>query len=348
MIPVVSDKYRYIFFYNPKSACSVARKLFLELHRNELSDQQAQSLAMLRANHQDEWHALDELFPLDKDRDYQDYFKFTLVRHPAMRVISAYLNRVVLKMTDQEKIAASLSDAGADHEAIAFTFSQFLEYLSVAPPREVGNFHFLPQSFLTVNLRAFELRALPSGWMARLKLVLMRKFGLIDENTLILDEVCKVESLQEDLSRVYKKIFKQDTEKARQALELIADLPLHNVTYSSEEQLKDACNVPAHELRALGQMPNYASFLDSNTLSVIEDLFKKDFRLFDYSVDPAGSVVGFERSKHRAVRASVPKDFDWQAYVSLNPDLSVNGVDNKADAINHWIHHGRFEDRRYR
>ena len=81
---------------------------------------------------------------------------------------------------------------------------------------------------------------------------------------------------------------------------------------------------------------------------MIESLFLEDFRLFDYSVDPAGDVVGFEKIKHQAVRDSVPEDFDWRAYVSLNPDLSINGVDNKADAISHWIHHGRFEERRYR
>ena len=32
--------------------------------------------------------------------------------------------------------------------------------------------------------------------------------------------------------------------------------------------------------------------------------------------------------------------FDWQYYLNLYPDLRINGVHTKEEAINHWINYG--------
>ena len=38
-------------------------------------------------------------------------------------------------------------------------------------------------------------------------------------------------------------------------------------------------------------------------------------------------------------------NFDWKSYIKLNPDLIKNNIKNKQSAWNHWIKHGRKEER---
>ncbi len=351
MIPVVSDKYKYVFFYNPKSACSVARKLFLDLHRDELDSTQLTLLDDLKEKNQDQWHSLNQLFPYVEGRNYDDYFKFTLVRHPAMRAVSAYLNRVVLKQTDQPKIAERLSHYcgvnGRDIE-INFSFHQFMVYLCNTPFEQIDNAHFAPQSHLKGPLAGANIEtpfhpSKAKGLIAFLK----RRIGRSDSAHIKLDDVCKVETLNDDFLRVYGVIFKDQPKKLRDVEEALSVLPIHNATFSSSDVLHGAEDESADVLRARGQMPAYQSFMTEQTLGAMAEVFKEDFLLFGYSVCPGQDTHDFEKSKHERIRTYVPEDFDWRHYIDANPDLPVSGINNKADAINHWIHHGRFEGREY-
>ena len=38
--------------------------------------------------------------------------------------------------------------------------------------------------------------------------------------------------------------------------------------------------------------------------------------------------------------------FDWEAYLSKYPDLTQSGITNKNEAWEHWMTHGRRENRR--
>ena len=42
------------------------------------------------------------------------------------------------------------------------------------------------------------------------------------------------------------------------------------------------------------------------------------------------------------------EDFDWNYYIYNNSDLIKNGINNKNNAINHWLNYGINEDRKYR
>jgi len=42
------------------------------------------------------------------------------------------------------------------------------------------------------------------------------------------------------------------------------------------------------------------------------------------------------------------EDFDWNYYIINNSDLIKNGINNKINAINHWVNYGINEDRKYR
>lgn len=39
------------------------------------------------------------------------------------------------------------------------------------------------------------------------------------------------------------------------------------------------------------------------------------------------------------------ENFDWKSYIIVNPDLIVNNISNKESAWNHWITHGKKEER---
>ncbi|MFC1524244.1 sulfotransferase family 2 domain-containing protein [Thermodesulfobacteriota bacterium] len=85
MIPVVNEKFRYIFFYNPKSACSTYRQLYLELHCDELAGKTKQRDHNL--------HNVDRLWPKKLWRSYKDYYKYSIVRNPYSRIVSAFLDK---------------------------------------------------------------------------------------------------------------------------------------------------------------------------------------------------------------------------------------------------------------
>lgn len=347
MIPVVSNKYRYIFFYNPKSACSVARKLFLDLHRDELSAEQTAGLNALREANQDEWHTVNTLFPYVDGTDYSDYFKFTLVRHPATRIVSAYLNRVVLQQSDLAQIEAALKPEYGDN-SIGFSFDDFLAYLKSQSATAIENRHFLPQSRLHGSLSGALVGSQYHRRFYKQKAALKSVFGIKSEPIVHLDGVCKIESLNTDLAQVYSHIFRNHPQKMNEVEQMLNALPIHNATFVSEQIEPQAPSLPAHVLRDRGQMPPYESFLNAQTLDQVHQLFSDDFALFDYQKSPDNSSREFEQKKNQKINAYVPKDFDWEHYVNVNEDLINGGINNKALALNHWIHHGRFEDREYK
>lgn len=45
---------------------------------------------------------------------------------------------------------------------------------------------------------------------------------------------------------------------------------------------------------------------------------------------------------------SIPIDFDWQTYLQLHPDLLDAGINDKRQAENHYINHGKDEKRPYK
>ncbi len=348
MVPLVSNKYRYIFFYNPKSACSVARKLFLDLHRDELNDQQRSVLRDLKNANQDEWHAINQLFPIERDKDYSQYTKFTLVRHPLTRFVSAYLNRVVMQQMDLAPITKLLTNKYGNNEELTYSFNQFMDYFESADITTIEDTHFQPQAKLHGILSEHEIYSPfhnTEKWYQRFRECLLNKNR---EPILKLDHVCKIETLTEDFKNVYEGIFSDHADKLAVVNQSLAVLPFHNVTFTSNKVDEYACDRSASELRSQSKMPNYASFLTPPVVEILVKKYHKDFQLFNYSQDTEASVLRFEKLKNQRINDVVPKDFDWRHYLSENADLGANGIETQSSAISHWIHHGRFEQRSYK
>ena len=77
-----SKKYNYIINWFPKSGCTYFRRLFLELHKNEL-DNTPTNL----------WHSLELDFPIPEDIDIDEIPKICLCRNPYNRVVSMFCNK---------------------------------------------------------------------------------------------------------------------------------------------------------------------------------------------------------------------------------------------------------------
>ena len=60
----------------------------------------------------------------------------------------------------------------------------------------------------------------------------------------------------------------------------------------------------------------------------------------------AGSIP--DRSSPPAGNSLLPTDFEWAAYLALNPDLPQNGIMSEAAATEHYTRQGRKERRAYR
>lgn len=348
MIPIVNDKYQYIFFYNPKSACSVARKLFLDLHRDELTDEHHTLIAALNATgNNDDWSIVHKLFPFDIKRDYSNYYKVTLVRHPLTRFVSAYLNRVVMFQTGRDDLKHYVVQKEGDSATVDYSFKQFFDYIINTPWHDIEDTHYRPQSLLTPGL-------LKSGYNPKVTTNSKQQkkfdwpFAKKDSNALNLDAVCRMENLADDLNAAFSTIFKTDNEKLTLLDQLISNLKMMNVTLSDENSVQDACSLSANALQQLPAMPSYESFLDQSSINDLYKKYKEDYTLFSYSKTINNNVNKFESNKNAHFKDLIPNDFDWQVYLSQNPDLGLNGITSQAKAINHWIHHGRLENRRYK
>lgn len=342
MTPLVSQKYNYALFYNPKSACSVARRLFVALHSDELPQATQDHLQSLRDAMQDDWHEADRLFAAPPEFDFGSAFSATIVRHPYTRFVSAYLNRMVLNRTQFDDFASVLSIDEAD---VSYSFSQVLQYCVARGLDAVTDPHFVPQSVILGDLRGTQVRVQPLSWWHKLS----GRLPKTPESSLNLHYICHMESLQTDLRGLIKQVFKHHKEKRDQALALVHELGMHNVTVVNTEQaLPDAANLSADSLRELGQMPEYAYFLSAQTQQILHTLYADDIRLFGYAAELDAKVTSFEQQKAVHVRTQVPDDFNWEFYLDHHPDLRINGIDNKAAAISHWIHHGQHENRAYK
>ena len=79
---IYSKKYEYICSYAAKSGSSSLRRLFLEIHGDELGFQKP-----------DSYHDLEMFFPLPKGIVKKKVWKLVLVRNPYSRIVSAFFNR---------------------------------------------------------------------------------------------------------------------------------------------------------------------------------------------------------------------------------------------------------------
>ena len=80
-----SKKYNYMALYSSKCGCSSIRYLFLELHKDELSDNQQIYNK----------HIIKTLFKPEKTFDTSKINKYLVIRNPYLRVVSMFTNKYI-------------------------------------------------------------------------------------------------------------------------------------------------------------------------------------------------------------------------------------------------------------
>jgi len=136
---IQSPKYNYSIRYHAKSACTLVRQLFLELHGDEISEEERMKM--------NQWHDIHLFFPV-KSRPTKT---LNIVRNPYERVVSIFVNKVC---------------GGEPHNTLGkkikvqeLSFSEFILFMvdmKINHGKYFGFFddHLVPQSFnyLTSNI----------------------------------------------------------------------------------------------------------------------------------------------------------------------------------------------------
>ena len=129
---IQSPKYNYSIRYHAKSACTLVRQLFLELHSDEISEE--------KRNKMNQWHDIHLFFPV-KNKPTKT---LNIVRNPYKRAVSIFVNKIC---------------GGEPHNSLGkklniqqISFSEFILFMvdmKIKHGKYFGMFddHLLPQSF---------------------------------------------------------------------------------------------------------------------------------------------------------------------------------------------------------
>ncbi|XP_007538120.1 carbohydrate sulfotransferase 14 [Erinaceus europaeus] len=140
---LVSDRYRFLYCYVPKVACSNWKRV-LKVLAGALGSVDAR----LKMDHHSDLVFLADLRPEEIRYRLQHYFKFLFVRDPLDRLLSAYRNkfgeireyqrRYGAEIVRRYRVGAGPSPAGDD-----VTFPEFLSFLADEDPERM-NEHWMP------------------------------------------------------------------------------------------------------------------------------------------------------------------------------------------------------------
>lgn len=155
-----SHKHRLAYLNVPKSACTTIRFLLMAAERpDEIRRALAEAKRPERAAWQFQYDHRDALTPSGPFPDEcRGYLRFTFVRQPTKRIVSAYLNKILMWKDDEGKkhnhdpelFKRQYAPGGFRPQ---MSLDEFIERLHKAPNRVV-NGHFRPQTtFVLSNKR---------------------------------------------------------------------------------------------------------------------------------------------------------------------------------------------------
>ncbi|KAI6068164.1 Carbohydrate sulfotransferase 14 [Aix galericulata] len=139
---LVSDKYRFLYCYVPKVACSNWKRILKVL------DGALESVDVkLKMDHKSDLVFLGDMKPEEINYRLKNYYKFIFVRNPAERLLSAYRNKFGEIKEYQLKYGVEIirryRKNGGKSAGDDVTFSEFLRYL-LDEDVEKMNEHWMP------------------------------------------------------------------------------------------------------------------------------------------------------------------------------------------------------------
>jgi hypothetical protein len=239
-----SQKYNYTGLYCTKCGCSSLKHLFIELHKNELSDEDKNAVNTDTAK---------RIFSVKNNNIITDKTKsFVLVRNPYLRAVSMYINKYVGENSHIKKSMKSKNINNKHGES----FTSFLLFL-----KELKNINLIN----TVDGHVYE-----------------QSYNMnipIDNITVI-----KLENFEKDIKQFYNKNFKNDNVLINQIYNLFSESGiLHsNKTKINPETNNLIENVPNFVFTDKKNIPTYDTFYNKETKKLVEEIYKSDFKLFGY------------------------------------------------------------------
>ncbi|XP_078602682.1 carbohydrate sulfotransferase 14-like [Branchiostoma floridae x Branchiostoma japonicum] len=142
---IVNDKYKFLYCYIPKVACSNWKKVIKVL------DGKIEHVEKkVKMDHRKDLVFLSDLPPDQVQRRLESYYKFMFVRDPTQRLLSAYRDKFANKAIvdfplryGKDIIRKYRANAPENVNGTDVTFSEFVHYLSDTDPRDM-NEHWQP------------------------------------------------------------------------------------------------------------------------------------------------------------------------------------------------------------
>lgn len=315
MIPIVNDRYKYILLYSAKSGCTSLRSLYLDVHRDELTQDQLDRL--------DWYHNLNEVQAFDPKADYSEYFTYTITRNPYSRVVSAYLDQYVFaRNAGVKKMMATCPPQKSEPS----NFIEFLRYLKTVPD-EQRDTHFQSQSYFAYADMVVTQASRRYRWL-----------GQKPEHAFGIKYSGDIARFNRHSKKVFKVVFKKDKRKLKSALAKIDHVKRHNSSFYGESDYSNAATMALAELDEIVFAPKPQDFyVDQQALTLVNEIYSDDFDLFSYERNEIP-----QKSASKEIDL-VPQDFDWRMYLRLNPDLPKDEIYNERSVVRHYLEFGRFE-----
>lgn len=263
MIPLVNYRHKYVLYYNPKSACTTYRRVFVAMHANELEKEQLV----------DKTKAAQFWKPVE-GKPYAGFFAFTIVRNPFDRLVSAYLDKCFeWKYPDDtrhQNQRFQRSIHGSIHEFLGrpvdytrgFSFREFVTYLDAHIETPSLNIHFKPQAYLRKKVDAY-YRVEDSA--ASLESIYRYVFRH------------KPRMFERFETALARELGKDGTRRVNSSLRP-TDSHLH------VEPFADFTFEDFNQLRSRNLKPHYPSFYDSQLVDAVRRIYSLEF--FRYQYDP--------------------------------------------------------------
>lgn len=316
MTPVVNDKYKYIMMYSAKVACTSLRNLYIDVHRDEFTPEQWKDI--------DDKLAVNRAQPYRLDKNYSSYFIYAITRNPYARSVSAFLDQFVY--AKHAGILKTLADCPPQNGTPS-NYIEFLEYLKDVPD-EHRDTHFQSQAYF----------ALSQNNVVTSQNKAFRLLGLKKKNCLGLDYYGDMGDLNTHMEHVFKRVFKQDPQKLDFALQQLEAAKKRNSSVYGDIDYDDAAQISVAELDEIVFAPKPQDFFkNERARTLVYEIYKDDFDAFGYRKDD----LPFKKSSSGIEQ--IPDDFDWKVYLTLNPELRANNINNERSAVRHYLQHGRSE-----
>ena len=245
-----SKKHNYAALYSSKAGCSSVRYLFMDLHNDELSEQN-------RADYNR--HDIKSFFPLRKKED-NSIPKFIVIRNPYLRVVSMFTSKFVGE-DNLLKRKFSKHNIKCDN-----TFLGFLNALKDLKDKEKINkidCHISEQSHKT----DFSFNS---------------NINNNNNNNL---SIIDLDNFEEGILKFYSKHFK-NTELYNKVKSIIADpnnfLHSNKTPKTNLYENKDASII---KFTDLSNIPPYKSFyINPQTKELFDYIYSSDFKKFNYKM----------------------------------------------------------------